>query len=460
MVAFGGDAITAVWGGTEAGDAAVATAERLAERTRERAKIDTLAGTFELAVRMGVSTGPVEVAIGGAGRRLVVLTYGEAVDGAVACEARAPPGEVVIELDLGHGDARSAATASGPSAFEPDRFAHAVTVDRFRRGDTTLLDGHRQVTTVFVSLPQTDPHGAMHHVVGVTTSLGGEVIQVTGGDKGTVALITFGAPTSSPDDATRAVAAAVRLVRALPTASAGVTTGMVFAGRIGDERRSVYTVIGDPVNLAARLMQAAGPGRCSSTRPRSTAETAFLFDGWAEVAVKGKEDAVRVATVAGQRGSVWPANPLATDGPMLGRPDELHAGEAVLTERPEGCDDHRSGGARDREVTVRSCDRRAGDRAWLAGDRGGVRGIRRSRAVRGLASGARCWAHGEASGLEGALTAVLPDAAGLAPLLAPLLGLTLGETERSAAFEGERRHEVAADLAVRVSNRRRASRRS
>ena len=84
---------------------------------------------------------------------------------------------------------------------------------------------------MFVSLPETDTHGAMQHVVRVTTSLGGEVIQVTGGDKGTVALLTFGAPTSSPDDATRAVAAAVRLVRALPTASAGVTTGMAFAGR-------------------------------------------------------------------------------------------------------------------------------------------------------------------------------------------------------------------------------------
>ena len=34
VVAFGGDAITAVWGGTAAGDTAVATAERLAALTR------------------------------------------------------------------------------------------------------------------------------------------------------------------------------------------------------------------------------------------------------------------------------------------------------------------------------------------------------------------------------------------------------------------------------------------
>ena len=112
------------------GDAAVATAERLAALTRERSTIDTIAGTFELAVRMGVAAGRLEVAIGGADRRLVVLTHGEAVDAAVACEARATPGQVVIELDLVDGDARSAVTSSRPSDIEPDRFAHAVTVDR------------------------------------------------------------------------------------------------------------------------------------------------------------------------------------------------------------------------------------------------------------------------------------------------------------------------------------------
>ena len=303
--------------------------------------------------------------------------------------------------------------SSRPSDFEPDRFAHAVTVDRFRRGDTTLLDGHRQVTTVFVSLPETDTHGAMHHVVRVTTSLGGEVIQVTGGDKGTVALLTFGAPTSSPDDATRAVAAAVRLVRALPTASAGVTTGMAFAGRIGDERRSVYTVIGDPVNLAARLMQAARPGAVLvDAITAGSAETAFRFDGWSEVVVKGKEDGVRVATVAGQRGSVWPANPLATDGPMLGRADELHAAEAVLTERPEGVRRlivRGAPGSGSHGSLGRSPSRR---QRVVGGDRRRVRRPRRTRAVRGLAPGARCALSGDASGLEAALAARVPEPRG------------------------------------------------
>jgi adenylate cyclase len=80
-------------------------------------------------------------------------------------------------------------------------------------------------------------------------------------------LAVFGVPSPRADDALRAVRAALEIrnqLRAINQERAsknqmtidmgiGITSGTVISGNIGSERRMDYTVIGDPVNLAARL---------------------------------------------------------------------------------------------------------------------------------------------------------------------------------------------------------------
>jgi adenylate cyclase len=81
--------------------------------------------------------------------------------------------------------------------------------------------------------------------------------------EGDAALCVFGAPTARPDAAGDALRAArnlnERLVRELDGARAGigVSAGPAVAGNVGTEERFEYTVIGDPVNEAARLCELA-----------------------------------------------------------------------------------------------------------------------------------------------------------------------------------------------------------
>jgi adenylate cyclase len=84
-------------------------------------------------------------------------------------------------------------------------------------------------------------------------------------------MALFGAPVSAPDDAVRAVRSALDMLDELKRFNTeraaagkvsfeigiGINTGDVVAGYIGSSKALQYTVIGSPVNLAARLCSAA-----------------------------------------------------------------------------------------------------------------------------------------------------------------------------------------------------------
>jgi adenylate cyclase len=92
-----------------------------------------------------------------------------------------------------------------------------------------------------------------------------DVVQEHGGwvnkFEGDAALCVFGAPVEQPDPGTCALSAARALacrMNGLPVDVAiGVAGGPVVAGHVGAESRFEYTVIGDPVNTAARLTELA-----------------------------------------------------------------------------------------------------------------------------------------------------------------------------------------------------------
>ena len=90
-------------------------------------------------------------------------------------------------------------------------------------------------------------------------------------DKGSTLIACFGLPPASHEnDSARAVLAGMALLSNLLLdglhASVGITSGVVFCGVVGHHGgRREYTVLGDPVNLAARLMQLAMKRSCDSS---------------------------------------------------------------------------------------------------------------------------------------------------------------------------------------------------
>jgi adenylate cyclase len=139
-------------------------------------------------------------------------------------------------------------------------------------------------------------------VVGVIDQYGGYVNKF----EGDAALAIFGAPLtlSNPCDqalgAARALRAALTAEPGMPDFGIGVTYGLVFAGNIGVEDRYEYTVIGDPVNEAARLsdLAKAKPGRLLAsavTVAQSDPDEAAVWQTGEQVLLRGREQPTTLA---------------------------------------------------------------------------------------------------------------------------------------------------------------------
>ena len=122
-------------------------------------------------------------------------------------------------------------------------------------------------------------------------------------------LAVFGAPVPLADHADRAVAAAAAIVAAVAErlgdrcrVSIGVNSGLVIAGTIGGGSRFEFGVIGDPVNVAARVEEATrrtGDAVLVTEATRCLLENGAVLEPRGLVELKGKPAPLPLYALAG-----------------------------------------------------------------------------------------------------------------------------------------------------------------
>lgn len=163
-------------------------------------------------------------------------------------------------------------------------------------------------------------------------------------DHGDKVLVTFGAPIAHEDDAERAVRAALAMQEALVELNQtlpaeldladwqlsqriGISYSYVFAGYVGASWRHEYTVMGDEVNLAARLMSAAKEGCVLvNENVRRQTEAVAVLQPEGAVQLKGKSQPVPIFAVTGLRTTPEPSREKqGLQAPLVGRAVEQAA---------------------------------------------------------------------------------------------------------------------------------------
>ncbi|MBJ8343768.1 adenylate/guanylate cyclase domain-containing protein [Antrihabitans sp. YC2-6] len=190
------------------------------------------------------------------------------------------------------------------------RHVGANVADRALEAGVDLTGDMREVSALFVDVVgstalahQLEPrefvdklNRLLSSVVDATTANGGLVNKF----EGDAALCIFGAPIELDDDASAALRAARRIRDEVAATGeldigVGVARGLVFAGDVGSATRLEYTVIGDAVNEAARLTEAAKnvPQRILVSQQVVEASTSHERDLWTSHGVlklRGRED--------------------------------------------------------------------------------------------------------------------------------------------------------------------------
>ncbi|MGB9724511.1 MAG: adenylate/guanylate cyclase domain-containing protein [Chloroflexia bacterium] len=206
-------------------------------------------------------------------------------------------------------------------------------IEATERGEVALGGETRVVSILFADIrgftalsegrPPEEVLATLNQVLGKLIAVIGEyngVVNKFGGDS---LLAIFGAPIPQPDHARRAVMAGLEMVQQMAALneqrrsrgqgplSVGITinTGLVVAGLTGSAERLEYTVIGDTVNVAARLQELAGHEQGPSLLiTASTAQALGSEHGleWVDLGMqrlRGRVEPVRVYAVRGLAGT-------------------------------------------------------------------------------------------------------------------------------------------------------------
>lgn len=361
VLKFGGDAILVLFRGDDhllrVAAASVAMQDALAA--------SSAAKYANLTMTVGASEGPFDVFLVGTAARDLLIS-GDRASNVIELEGEAAKGETLISQAVANAlpeeierrpdplgfviDTVPAAPKVGPNTDAVDAAAVdsliAPTIREHFAAFEELGGEHRIVAVNFLKLDgvqaQLDAHGgqataeALGHVFDAVHDIGERfdvtILHTDIAPDGVKFLLCAGAPrtTGEVSDAILEAALEIRNIDTPFVLKQGIQQGRCFAGFLGSEYRRAYTLMGDIVNTAARMLGPAHDGDIVAVdHVFTTTRTVFVTDPLPPVQAKGKAELISASLVV----STSEANKFTRQAtPLIGRDEQLTQLASVLEE--------------------------------------------------------------------------------------------------------------------------------
>ena len=310
---FAGDAFTAIFPDfnetKHSNLEALKVAIELQDYVREHASYETLEGTFNLSLKIGIAYGGVNWAILENTEAYVFYFRGPAIENCAQAEHFAQKNEIIVQKKILEDSNEKlmpfAQKLNNPNFVllkdeeifkesydekikeQKEKQTKNKAIQGLKKAEkenillaftpqavleTEPLGEFREICSVFISLTDTlanDPFSFdtfAYKIMFLCNQMGGYFNSLDFGDKGCIALVLFGAPIIHEDDRERASHFGLRVLEEFKNnVKISLSYGTAFCAFIGSEKRLAYTALGNVVNLSARLVMASPWGKFWTT---------------------------------------------------------------------------------------------------------------------------------------------------------------------------------------------------